>query len=269
MTSRALPAIWLVAVLYSCGTTVADPDLWGHTLYGIRAVEQGVLVERTDPFSYTAAGARWVNHEWLTEYQFGRLWLSFGESGLWAWRTLLVMGLFAVGVVAIARARANLGASLLLLLFTAECLSGYCLFIRPQIATFMLFALTLFVLHSAWQRPTGWIWLLPLATCLWTNLHGGFLAGLALQTLYLVGFGIRGLRDRCQLATFWKMATVAGLSLLATVINPYGLTLHKMLWIHLIPAQAVREWQPIWVMGQNINFYLPVVLLGLTLPAWR
>uniref|UniRef100_A0A7C4QKK1 Uncharacterized protein n=1 Tax=Schlesneria paludicola TaxID=360056 RepID=A0A7C4QKK1_9PLAN len=61
---------WLVrlvgaaCLLFLCAVTIADPDLWGHTLYGLRAIELGVLAEATDPFSYTAPGAEWINHEW-------------------------------------------------------------------------------------------------------------------------------------------------------------------------------------------------------------
>ena len=43
---------------------VADPDLWGHTKFGIDHIQSGRLA-KTDPFSYTPAGQEWVNHEWL------------------------------------------------------------------------------------------------------------------------------------------------------------------------------------------------------------
>ena len=84
--SIMIGAFWVLALVYMCGTTVADPDLWGHTLYGLRSIELGVLTEKTDPYSYTAPHAKWVNHEWLTEYQFGWLWLHAGGVGLWLWR---------------------------------------------------------------------------------------------------------------------------------------------------------------------------------------
>ena len=82
---RILAVTTLACILFASSMTMGDPDLWGHTLYGIRAHEQGVLVERTDPFSYTAQGAEWVNHEWLTEMAYGLLWTNFGNSGLVAW----------------------------------------------------------------------------------------------------------------------------------------------------------------------------------------
>lgn len=264
-----LLVLWLVSVMYCCGLTVADPDLWGHTLYGLRASEQGLLVERNDPFSYTAVAAPWVNHEWLTEYQFGYLWKTFGDLGLWFWRNLLVMGVFGVGVLVVHRAQASLGAATVLFFFTAECLSGYCLFVRPQLATFLLFAMTLAILRVSWERETKLIWLLPLLTALWTNLHGGFLAGLAIQGVFIAGFALRAIRQTTLRKRFAVIASIGLLSLIATGINPYGFELHRMLWQHLIPAQAVREWQPLWSVGQNVNYYLPGVVLLVTLAGWR
>ena len=58
-----LGALLVSCIVFSCSLTLADPDLWGHTLYGLRAIEQGVATERFDPFSYTAPSAVWVNHE--------------------------------------------------------------------------------------------------------------------------------------------------------------------------------------------------------------
>ena len=332
-----LSLLWLVATLYVCATTVADPDLWGHTLYGLRALELGVLVEPTDPFSYTAFGERWVNHEWLTELQFGWLWKHFGSLGLVAWRDLLMIGVFAVAARSFRDAQASVGAAVILWLYTAQCLAGFCVFVRPQVATFFLFALTLWILRRQWDRPrTLTIWLLPLLSLIWVNLHGGFLAGVGLIGLFAAAAIIRaiwfrfgrtwGPADGRELAKQegikrgeqagnapahhalsascgqhqtalsgrveaddwavnldsgalqeylfdrrwpWRPVVIACLSLLATLVNPYGLGLYEMLWTHLVPEQAVREWQPLWAARQAPFYYLPFVLLAVALGGSR
>ena len=107
---RALIAsVWIACLAFCCGLTIADPDLWGHTLYGMRAAEKGVLVERADPFSYTAPNGVWINHEWLTEFQFGWLWKTWGNTGLWMWRNLMVVAVFGVAVLVQAGLRAHAG----------------------------------------------------------------------------------------------------------------------------------------------------------------
>src|SRR5215475_3441117 len=59
----------------------ADPDLFWHVRTG-----QLVLATRAaptaDPWSYTHAGARWTDHEWLADALQAWLWQSFGNAGL-------------------------------------------------------------------------------------------------------------------------------------------------------------------------------------------
>ena len=266
-----LGGVWSVCVLFLCTATVADPDLWGHTLYGLRSIDLGVLTERADPFSYTAAGAPWTNHEWLTEYQYGWLWRHWGNPGLVMWRNVLVAGVFVVAALAIRAARAGLAASVLLLILNSECLSNYVIFVRPQLATYLLFAVYLLVLRRFHDRPASRsIWLLPPLTVLWVNLHGGFLAGGGLVVLFLVDALVSWRRDRtaggAHLKRLW---CVTALVALATLVNPYGIRLHEMLWQHLWTEQFVREWQPLWDTRQSPVYYVPFVLTGIALFGWR
>ncbi len=264
-----ITAVWIVSVACVCAVTVADPDLWGHTLYGLRSIEQGVLTEKFDPFSYTAPGNRWVNHEWLTEYIYGWTWQNFGDAGLWCWRNLIVVGLFAIAAAVMHRARAGVAASIVLLIYSAQCLGSFCALVRPQLATFLLFALTLAILRSYWDRPHRWIWVLPLVSALWVNLHGGFLAGLGLQVLFLTAFVCRAAANKADfrrhLPALATLGAVTIASFAAVLVNPYGVEMHTMLFNHLVPKQAVNEWQPLWAAWQAPVFYLPFILLGITL----
>lgn len=268
--------IGVSVVVFLCGLTVADPDLWGHTLYGLRSIESGVLTEKTDPFSYTAPGAQWVNHEWLSELIFGGLWLAGGEAALVLWRNLIIIGI-AVGVaVSLRQAHAGLAATLLLLTLNAECLSEFVIFVRPQLATFLFFALWLFILRSYWDCSGRWIWLIPVSLVFWVNLHGGFLAGLGILAVFGVGTVMRAClaarREEIPVvkkvlsdASVRELAAISGCCAVATLINPFGFDLHRMLWTHLITEQAVREWQPIWNVSSMIDGQAPLWSLGRSL----
>jgi hypothetical protein len=262
-----LGGVWTVCVLFLCTAAVADPDLWGHTLYGLRSIDNGVLTERNDPFSYTAPGADWINHEWLTEYQFGWLWRCAGNPGLVMWRNLLVAGVFVVAALAIRRAGASLAAAVLLLILNAECLSNYVIFVRPQLATYALFAAYLHILRVFHEEPASRsIGALPPLMAVWVNLHGGFLAGGGLVVLFLVAALVRWWRDPAGGAPALKrLWCVTVLVALATLVNPYGIGLHKMLWHHLWTEQFVREWQPLWDTRQTPVYYVPFMLTGIAL----
>ena len=263
--------VWTVAYVFVCGLILADPDLWGHTLYGLRAWEQGVLAERTDPFSYTAPQVVWINHEWLTELQLAWAYTGFGNTGLWMWRNLWVLIVFACAAAELRRQRANLAASTVLLLYGAECLSQFVVFARPQVPTLALFTLFLLILkRHADGASRREIWGIPLLMMLWVNLHGGFLAGLGVIAVY----GLLDIANRLRTGWHWNLDSlslplVGLLTGLATLVNPYGYQLHMMLWDHLATEQFVVEWQPLWAARQASTYYVPLVLLVLSLPLSR
>jgi hypothetical protein len=208
-----ISAVWMAALAFACSLALADPDLWGHTLYGLRSIDAGLLTESVDPFSYTAFGEPWVNHEWLTEYQFGFLWRTTGSVGLWWWRNLLVLVVFVVALLEFRRTHASVPAVVVLIVFNALCLSNFVVFIRPQLATFALFAVTLAILRRHWDGlARRAIWCLPLLMLLWANLHGGFLAGLGLIGLCWGGTGIMAARDASQRPQFMVLSGVLAAS---------------------------------------------------------
>lgn len=261
-----IAAIWSACVAFVCGLTIADPDLWGHTLYGLRAIEAGAMVETQDPFSYTAAGRDWINHEWLSESQFGWLWQQFGNVGLIAWRNAWCLVVFAVALAAMKRSSTSLPAIVLLLVLNAETLSDFMVFVRPQMATFGLFAVYLYLLKRfQTERRAALLLPLPLLMVLWVNHHGGFLAGLGVFGVSVLAMGIQSLKDRSHLRSSLVAGAVLCVAILATFVNPYGVGLHQMLWSHLWTPQFVREWQPLWSVNQSPVYYVPFLVTGLAL----
>ena len=217
-----------------------------------------------------------MNHEWLSELIYGGLWLAGGEVALVFWRNLIVIGIALVVATSLRQAQAGLAATLLLLTLNAECLSEFVVFVRPQLATFLFFALWLFVLRSYWDRPGRWIWVLPVSLVLWLNLHGGFLAGLGILAVFGVGTVIRAsvaarresvsaIRKTLTDSSVRELMAVSGCCAVATLINPYGFELHQMLWTHLITEQAVREWQPLWNVSAMLDGQAPIWSLGRSL----
>lgn len=260
----SLGLIWCACLFLISTVTIADPDLWGHTLYGIRALEADVLVEHTDPFCYTEPGATWINHEWFSEDSFGWLWLRFGNTGLWLWRNFWLLMIMIPGWLALRSQRASLAGGLLLLVYTAFCLSQFVVFVRPQLVTFGCFAWTLLLLRGYLADPQRKaIWYLPVLMLFWANSHGGFLAGVGVQGLVVCWMGWKTIQGMYRPADFWRLAFVIVFAWAVTLINPYGVGLHQMLWDHLVTKQIVREWQPLWEARQALLYYIPFLLIGL------
>ena len=82
-TSRfGYPAIYLLlAIAVGDYFTFADSDIWGHIRFGQAMLTAGHLV-RHDPYSYSAPGHLWRNHEWLSEVFFALAYNWGGVFGL-------------------------------------------------------------------------------------------------------------------------------------------------------------------------------------------
>ena len=92
-----------------------------------------------------------------------------------------------------------------------------------------------------------WLWLIPLLMTVWTNAHGGFLAGCAIFSTYMV---IRAgeaywLAGRRAYGTMLRFGVWVSATLLATFLNPYGYNFHLWLLDDLrVPRPEITEWLP-------------------------
>ena len=59
-------------VVYRLAETVADPDLWGHVVFGKQILATRRIVQ-PDLYSYITPGRLWTNHEWLVDVIFATL----------------------------------------------------------------------------------------------------------------------------------------------------------------------------------------------------
>ena len=154
----------------------ADNDLWGHVLYGQRALLLGGL-EHTEVLSWTAAGLPWINHEVWAEIFFGAIHRLAGGTGLW----LAMLGLAAVTVIPAWRAGAGrdparrLAALGLLAISINSIALGYA--VRPQLFTMLFLVLLLLALRAWFGGRERWGWTVPIGFAAWANLHGGYFAG--------------------------------------------------------------------------------------------
>src|SRR5262245_5003746 len=82
---------------------------------------------------------------------------------------------------------------------------------------------------------------IPLVFGMWANLHGGWIVGMGVGVLWLVGRTI----DRCGRMPIAAAAALAA-GLLATLINPYGWQLWRFLFTTVRPWRDITEWRPLW-----------------------
>ena len=261
----------LLACTLAMSHNLADPDFWGHVQYGRDALEQGL--PKTISYSYTAEGYRWINHENISEYLMALGANVPGPGGMLVIKSLLALTLMLL--IYWQAARQGVSATpLYITMLLVACNLMHSWSLRPQLSTYVLFTWMIALLGwcfaewpsswSAFRRRAGgdafddsawilsrkrlvWLWLLPPMFVAWANAHGGFVAGYCMLAAYLGGRSVEMLfvfRRRAfpLVALFAGVTAAAGL---ATLINPYGLVLHRWLLHALGTARPeILEWRP-------------------------
>ncbi|MGH7781532.1 MAG: hypothetical protein ACREQR_17095 [Candidatus Binataceae bacterium] len=241
------PALVLVAITIADCVRMADPDLWGHITFGRAVLAQGHLVLH-DPYSYSAPGHPWLNHEWLAEVILAFIFDGLGVFGL----KLMKLCLTAVTVAFVALAEGETAApdlaQLVVLLLEAVIIAPNMQF-RPQLFTFALFAILIYILARDTYRRAGAVWIAIPILALWGNLHGGFIIGIAALGTYT---GVSAAHDWVRGRTLWRTVALAGVTVAATaatLLTPYGIGT----WVAVGHALrnpytriAVADWQPLF-----------------------
>jgi hypothetical protein len=222
-----------------------DIDLWGKLAIGAHVWHYGT-VPQGDSFAFTPVLPRYIEHEWGAGTIFFGVLNCFGPAGLMWLKILLAFGAAFAAMATARRAGAGWNAILLLALPAAACLFlGYVAVIRSHTFTYCFFGITLLLLERIRQGDRWPAFLLPPLLLAWSNIHGGFVAGLGTIGVYLLSMIFA--RQRVKL-----MAIVAGACLAATLVNIYGFEF----WRYLVPAllhdrPAITEWRPLPLFGHD------------------
>ena len=245
---------------------ITDGDLWNKLAIGAHVWKFGTVPVR-DTFAFTPVLPRYVEHEWGAGTIFFGVLKSFGPAGLMMLKILLAFGALGAALATgrkIGCARESL---LALAVPAAACvLLGYLPVLRSHTFTYCFFAITLLGLEAIRAGRKWPVLVLPVMMLLWSNIHGGFVAGLGAIGVY-AAFAIFT-RRQSKLMLLVALASGA-----ATLINIYGFEF----WAYLVPALLkprlrVAEWQPLPLLANDVflSFRILFVLIALLLlVAWR
>lgn len=237
-----LHTLWIATAIAMLVPSVADPDLWGHLLFGSALLHGSLPPANT--FAYTTPAQPWLNHEILAEVIMAAIYRLAGPAGLVALKVALGL---ATAAVLWRTARRRSGAAIA----TAAVVLALCamrpgFMIRPQLFTMLLLAITLDVLAESRYRADGTAWCIPFVTALWVNVHGGVLAGVGLIAVGILAARADELaRGSCTI----RDAACSGALLLAVaaafLANPYGVHLVRFLLTSVTPQVPISEWAPV------------------------
>ena len=238
---------------------ISPQDYWWYLRLGRDILSSGA-VPSADTFTFTRLGQPIYYQAWLAAVVF---WGVFKLGGLAL--TFLLRGLLIAvtyGLLWSLMRRLGAGPQLAAIFtFLAALASSNNWSVRPQLLVYPLFMLTLWVLYDWLRGGSKSLWVLPLISLLWCNLHGSFVLFFFLVFSALV----LGSGDRKRLLP-WALASAA-----VMFINPRGpvIVLDTVDMLVSPSNQSFSvEWHPPVNAGWQMNLFFGWALALAPLAAW-
>lgn len=224
----------LIVFLQFLSIDLWDSDFWWHIATGKYIVSTGSLPDK-DPFSYTSAMEENKNlfperenfilkQYWLSQIIFYLLYDYAGPKGIIVLRSLIYTMLISIVFWRLQRWSVSFPISFIstfvLYMLIISKLTGE----RPVLFTILFTALIFFILEDFKDKKDKRIFLLPPLMLFWSNLHGGFIIGVVIIMVFMLGEGIkvilrRATYTRHEIILFYAATTAA---IVFSFINPTG-----------------------------------------------
>ena len=244
---------------------IAEPDIWWH-LRNAAYLLQHHSFPRVDTYSFGAAGAPWLNFEWLSEVPFFLGFKAMGLQGLLAVYFALLVLIYTAVYYRSCRAGADCK-SATAVTFLAILLGAVSIGPRTLLFGWLCMVGLLLVLDR-FQRTGKGLWLLPPLFALWINLHGSWVFGMVVLTLTIASGLVEGewglvVARRWTSGELKKLLLALAASLAALFVNPFGYKLplypFDLLFRQQNAVKAVAEWQSVDFSTGNGKLALIVI----------
>ena len=257
---------WLFLGAFGWTALLADGDVGWHIRSG-EYILNHQAVPRQDLYSFSKPGAPWYAWEWLSDVTDAALYRIAGLKGVVLAAGVLI-ALFSTSLIRrVTRLGVNLFAAMLVALLGVGSASMHFL-ARPHVFTLVLLSFSMWLVEtdrdgSAPRRRI--FWLVPIVL-VWTNLHGGFLAIVAVLGLTCIGSALEewlGSRNWAKPARYGILTAACGA---VSLVNPYGWGLHQHIveylrsdWIRTV----IQEFQSPSFRSENMLQFEGLLFAGL------
>ncbi len=239
-----------------------DYDTAWHIAAGDLIRQLGHIPD-TDLWSSTASNTPWYNISWLWDVLISLIKQHLSLSSLYYFNAIfygIILGALAYNLVIRTRSLSAIAITVFAVTFglwSYECL-------RPYSYSFLMVVLFHAFLHQyITKNKLFYLFLLPLLMTSWVNIHGAFVSGFILIGVY----GLVAIINKQWQQTF-HLAIIGMISLLCTLISPYGLAIYKAVISTTSSSftMHIDEWQR-FKFGNDwgSSFYLAFFLLTINI----
>ncbi|MBI5676801.1 MAG: tetratricopeptide repeat protein [Nitrospirae bacterium] len=181
---------------------------------------------------------------WLAEVIFYKVYSLWDMQGIIALRSiLLLLSLFFVFLTIKKQYLSDLLSLIILVgvFLVARKFPGE----RPQLFTFLFFAIIYFLLEDYGRRRTKRVFLIPVLVMVLSNMHPGYIVCILLITIYTVSEGVLFFFSGNRKDSIFRgMLIIWCLTILLSMLNPTGMTMLKSLSSIHDDTQGIVEFMP-------------------------
>jgi len=269
------PLAFLLARPTGFQSLLGDGDTGWHIRTGDWMLQNG-RIPVADFFSFSKPGGEWFAWEWLWDAGFSWLQTAGGMAAV-LFASAIVICLSSALIYSITKNKSRNSLISLLIALVAMCAASFHWLARPHLFTFLFTAVFYQILDTGTSRKRRMMIALPLLMVLWTNLHGGFVAGLLIVGAYLGGETIRylctgGVERAAARSNAILYAKVLAACVAATFVNPYFYKLHRHVIGYLADGYQMKhigEFQSISFHHPLAAFYEVLLVLGIATAFWN
>ena len=244
-----MPIAFLFGRMNGVQTLLSDCDTGWHIRTG-DWIAANHLIPTHDVFSFSKPGGVWFAWEWLSDLIFAGLNNLGGLRAVVLFSLLLLCITFTLLFRLVVR-HCNPVVGIVITMVAAASSSVHWL-ARPHLFTLLFLVLFFFALERVREgqpRIAGipYFVVLPAATVIWTNLHGGFIVGIVMVAAYGAGEVLKiaftanpELRQPAARQAKEYFATALA-CLAASLVNPYTYHLHVHLFQYLRDPYASQH----------------------------
>lgn len=273
-----MPILFLFARMDGARTLLADGDTGWHIRTG-QWILSNHRVPVKDIFSFTRAGEPWYAWEWLSDVIFAFLNSHGGLAALLVFSVLVISISFAL-LFRLANRNANPIVAVVVTMVAAAASAIHWL-ARPHLFSLLFLVLFYRALESVRQgrerfHGVPFLAILPVATIVWTNLHGGFFVGILMvaiygagEILYLLFVPGRSQVSRRRARNYFLSAAVCSA---ASLVNPYFYRLHRHAFEFLtnsFQTQHIDEYLTLSFHHPLAIFFESLLVLGTGAAIWH
>ena len=184
--------LFFLVVFFSFVYPIIGADIPWHLKTGEYILTHRTIPQSSDPFSFARekipfTGRFILSHSWIAQVLFFGIYRALGPIGLVLARAVVFTLIIAIIWYLVYRRKGFL-TSILAAGVVTYMLQVHFSSIRPQIFTFLFSAVVILLIEKYKEtRSVKWLSLLPFLMLLWANMHGGFIYGVVLILIYLLG----------------------------------------------------------------------------------